>query len=167
MANLTLVQAINLALIQEMEKDDRVLLLGEDIGLNGGVFRVTEGLHQRFGGDRVVDSPLAESGIVGTAIGLAVGGMCASVATAQSTEVAALIAELQALTQTVQAQAAQIAALQTAVVTAAPVSESSTNTVIGQNAFTSNTTGKNNTASESRALLSNTTGTNNTATVSQ
>jgi len=61
MANLTLVQAINLALIQEMEKDDRVLLLGEDIGVNGGVFRVTEGLHQRFGGDRVVDSPLAES----------------------------------------------------------------------------------------------------------
>ena len=75
MANLTLVQAINLALIQEMEKDDRVLLLGEDIGVNGGVFRVTEGLHQRFGGDRVVDSPLAESGIVGTAIGLAMGGL--------------------------------------------------------------------------------------------
>ena len=75
MANLTLVQAINLALIQEMEIDDRVLLLGEDIGLNGGVFRVTEGLHQRFGGDRVVDSPLAESGIVGTAIGLAMGGL--------------------------------------------------------------------------------------------
>ena len=75
MASLTLVQAINLALIQEMEKDDRVLLLGEDIGLNGGVFRVTEGLHQRFGGDRVVDSPLAESGIVGTAIGLAMGGL--------------------------------------------------------------------------------------------
>ncbi len=75
MANLTLVQAINLALIQEMEKDDRVLLLGEDIGLNGGVFRATEGLFQRFGGDRVVDSPLAESGIVGTAIGLAMGGL--------------------------------------------------------------------------------------------
>ncbi|MCH2146613.1 MAG: alpha-ketoacid dehydrogenase subunit beta [Phycisphaerales bacterium] len=75
MANLTLVQAINLALIQEMEKDERVLLLGEDIGLNGGVFRATEGLFQRFGGDRVVDSPLAESGIVGTAIGLAMGGL--------------------------------------------------------------------------------------------
>ena len=75
MANLTLVQAINLALIQEMEKDDRVLLLGEDIGLNGGVFRATEGLFQRFGGDRVVDSPLAESGIMGTAIGLAMGGL--------------------------------------------------------------------------------------------
>ncbi len=75
MANLTLVQAINLALIQEMEEDSRVMLLGEDIGLNGGVFRVTEGLHQRFGGDRVVDTPLAESGIMGTAIGLAMGGM--------------------------------------------------------------------------------------------
>ncbi len=75
MANLTLVQAINLALIQEMEKDDRVLLLGEDIGLNGGVFRATEGLFERFGDNRVVDSPLAESGIIGTAIGLAMGGL--------------------------------------------------------------------------------------------
>jgi pyruvate dehydrogenase E1 component beta subunit len=75
MANLTLVEAINLALAQEMAKDDRVLLLGEDIGTNGGVFRVTEGLHERFGGDRVVDTPLAESGIIGTAIGLAMGGL--------------------------------------------------------------------------------------------
>jgi len=75
MANLTLVQAINLALIQEMEADDRVILLGEDVGKNGGVFRVTEGLHGRFGGDRVVDSPLAESGIIGTAIGLAMAGL--------------------------------------------------------------------------------------------
>ena len=71
MANLTLVQAINLALIQEMEDDDSVILLGEDVGKNGGVFRVTEGLHQRFGGDRVVDTPLAESGIIGTSIGVA------------------------------------------------------------------------------------------------
>ncbi|MDP6601699.1 MAG: alpha-ketoacid dehydrogenase subunit beta [Phycisphaerales bacterium] len=75
MANLTLVQAINLALIQEMEKDERVLVLGEDVGVNGGVFRVTEGLHQRFGDKRVVDTPLAESGIVGTAVGLAMGGL--------------------------------------------------------------------------------------------
>ena len=75
MANLTLVQAINLALIQEMEADDRVILLGEDIGKNGGVFRVTEGLWQRFGADRVVDTPLAESGIIGTAIGLAMAGL--------------------------------------------------------------------------------------------
>lgn len=75
MANLTLVQAINLALIQEMEADDRVILLGEDVGANGGVFRVTEGLHQRFGPNRVVDTPLAESGIIGTAIGLAMAGL--------------------------------------------------------------------------------------------
>ncbi|MFK7958895.1 MAG: alpha-ketoacid dehydrogenase subunit beta [Phycisphaerales bacterium] len=75
MANLTLVQAINLALIQEMEANERVMLLGEDIGLNGGVFRVTEGLFQRFGGDRVVDTPLAESGIIGTSVGLAMNGM--------------------------------------------------------------------------------------------
>ncbi len=75
MANLTLVQAINLALVQEMEKDDRIILLGQDIGHNGGVFRVTEGLHKRFGGDRVVDSPLAESGIIGSSIGLAMAGL--------------------------------------------------------------------------------------------
>jgi len=75
MANLTLVQAINLALTQEMEKDDRIILLGEDVGLNGGVFRVTEGLHKRFGADRVVDTPLAESGIIGVSIGLAMAGL--------------------------------------------------------------------------------------------
>ncbi|MBT8487126.1 MAG: alpha-ketoacid dehydrogenase subunit beta [Phycisphaerales bacterium] len=75
MANLTLVQAINLALTQEMEDDERVILLGEDVGKNGGVFRATEGLHKRFGPGRVVDTPLAESGIIGTAIGLAMGGL--------------------------------------------------------------------------------------------
>ena len=75
MANLPLVQAINLALIQEMERDDRVVILGEDVGINGGVFRVTEGLHKRFGGERVVDSPLAESGIIGASVGLAMGGL--------------------------------------------------------------------------------------------
>jgi pyruvate dehydrogenase E1 component beta subunit len=75
MANLTLVQAINLALVQEMEADERVLLLGEDVGHNGGVFRVTDGLHKRFGAHRVVDTPLAESGIIGTAVGLAMGGL--------------------------------------------------------------------------------------------
>ena len=75
MANLTLVQAINLALIQEMEKDDRVIVLGEDVGINGGVFRVTEGLHKRFGPKRVVDTPLAESGIIGASIGLAMAGL--------------------------------------------------------------------------------------------
>ena len=75
MANLTLVQAINLALAQEMEADPRVVILGEDVGLNGGVFRVTEGLQARFGAERVVDTPLAESGIMGSAVGLAMAGM--------------------------------------------------------------------------------------------
>lgn len=75
MANLTLVQAITLGLQQEMEKDPRVVLLGEDVGLNGGVFRVTEGLQKQFGADRVIDTPLSESGIMGTAIGLALAGM--------------------------------------------------------------------------------------------
>lgn len=75
MAELNLVQAINLALAQEMERDRRVMVLGEDVGLNGGVFRVTDGLQKRFGEDRVVDTPLAESGIIGTSIGLAINGM--------------------------------------------------------------------------------------------
>lgn len=75
MPNLTLVQAITLGLQQEMERDDRVVILGEDVGKNGGVFRVTEGLQARFGADRVVDTPLAESGIMGTAVGLAIAGM--------------------------------------------------------------------------------------------
>lgn len=72
---LTLVDAINEALAQEMERDERVICMGEDVGVNGGVFRVTEGLQKRFGPDRVIDTPLAESGIMGTAIGLAMGGM--------------------------------------------------------------------------------------------
>lgn len=72
---LTLVDAINEALYQELERDPRVVLLGEDVGLNGGVFRVTDGLQKVFGADRVVDTPLAESGIIGTAIGLAMAGM--------------------------------------------------------------------------------------------
>ncbi|HEX2987780.1 MAG TPA: alpha-ketoacid dehydrogenase subunit beta [Chloroflexota bacterium] len=75
MAKMTMVQALNLALRQEMEKDDRVIILGEDIGKDGGVFRVTEGLVEQFGEDRVVDTPLAESGIVGTSIGMAVYGL--------------------------------------------------------------------------------------------
>ena len=58
-----------------MESDKRVMVLGEDVGINGGVFRVTEGLFKRFGPDRVVDTPLAELGIVGTSVGLAMGGM--------------------------------------------------------------------------------------------
>lgn len=75
MAKMTMVQALNLALQQEMEKDDRVILLGEDVGLDGGVFRVTDGLIQRFGEQRVVDTPLAESAIAGMAIGMALYGL--------------------------------------------------------------------------------------------
>jgi pyruvate dehydrogenase E1 component beta subunit len=74
MTIMNMVQAINSALQQEMERNKNILLMGEDVGKNGGVFRVTEGLWQKFGDERVVDTPLAESGIVGTAIGLAVNG---------------------------------------------------------------------------------------------
>jgi pyruvate dehydrogenase E1 component beta subunit len=74
MAVLNMVQAINLALKQEMEKDPTVIILGEDVGKNGGVFRVTEGLWQIFGDERVIDTPLAESAIVGVSIGLALNG---------------------------------------------------------------------------------------------
>jgi pyruvate dehydrogenase E1 component beta subunit len=75
MAKLTMVQALNLAMQQEMEKDDRVIVLGEDVGVDGGVFRVTDGLIAKFGEERVMDTPLAESAIVGTSIGMAIYGL--------------------------------------------------------------------------------------------
>ncbi|MGD1999686.1 MAG: alpha-ketoacid dehydrogenase subunit beta [Desulfobacterales bacterium] len=75
MAKMTMVQALNLALKQEMEKDDRVIVLGEDVGRDGGVFRVTEGLVDQFGEQRVLDTPLAEAGIVGMSIGMAAFGL--------------------------------------------------------------------------------------------
>jgi pyruvate dehydrogenase E1 component beta subunit len=75
MPKLDMVGAINLALAQEMAADERVMILGEDVGVNGGVFRVTDGLQKRFGPDRVVDTPLSESGIIGASIGLATAGM--------------------------------------------------------------------------------------------
>jgi pyruvate dehydrogenase E1 component beta subunit len=74
MPRINMVDAINLALSQEMQKDKRVMLLGKDVGKEGGVFRVTKGLQKKFGKNRVVDTPLAESGIIGTSIGLAVNG---------------------------------------------------------------------------------------------
>ena len=74
MTQFTMVKALNAGLRRSLEADPKVLLAGEDIGKLGGVFRVTEGLQAEFGEDRVVDSPLAESGIVGTAIGLALRG---------------------------------------------------------------------------------------------
>ena len=75
MAKLNMVEAINLALREEMDKNNRVVVLGEDVGKEGGVFRVTDKLQERFGADRVIDTPLAESGIVGVAFGMAVNGL--------------------------------------------------------------------------------------------
>lgn len=75
MPKMTMVQALNLGLRQEMEKDDSVIVLGEDVGVDGGVFRVTDGLIDQFGDQRSVDTPLAESGIVGMSIGMAVYGL--------------------------------------------------------------------------------------------
>lgn len=74
MARLNMVEAIDQCLLQEMQRDERVIVLGEDVGRDGGVFRVTEGLMERFGPERVIDTPLAESGIVGMAIGMAIAG---------------------------------------------------------------------------------------------
>jgi len=75
MAVMTMVQAINNALGLELARDDRVVVLGEDVGRDGGVFRVTEGLLERFGSERLIDTPLAESAIVGAAIGMAAYGL--------------------------------------------------------------------------------------------
>ena len=75
MAKLNMVQAINLALKQEMARDKDVILLGEDVGVDGGVFRVTEGLQEEYGADRVIDTPLAESAIIGSSIGMALAGL--------------------------------------------------------------------------------------------
>jgi len=73
--SLTLVQAVRDGLATEMQRDEDVVVMGEDVGKNGGVFRATEGLYEEFGEDRVIDTPLAESGIVGTAVGMAAMGM--------------------------------------------------------------------------------------------
>jgi len=75
MAKLNMVKALNLALFQEMERDGDVLILGEDVGVDGGVFRVTDDLQRKFGSQRVIDSPLAEAAIIGTAVGMALYGL--------------------------------------------------------------------------------------------
>jgi 2-oxoisovalerate dehydrogenase E1 component beta subunit len=75
MSSITLVEAVNLALARAMEEDENVVVLGEDVGLNGGVFRATAGLQQRFGAERVADTPLAEGLIAGMAVGLAAEGL--------------------------------------------------------------------------------------------
>jgi pyruvate dehydrogenase E1 component beta subunit len=75
MTLLNMVQAIRETLAAEMEANERIILLGQDIGVNGGVFRATEGLHERFGDERVVDMPLAEAVIIGASVGLAASGL--------------------------------------------------------------------------------------------
>ncbi|HEY3130823.1 MAG TPA: alpha-ketoacid dehydrogenase subunit beta [Acidobacteriota bacterium] len=72
---MNIIQAVNDALRIEMERDDRVVVMGEDVGKFGGVFRATQGLYEKFGEDRVFDTPLSEAGIVGTAIGMALYGL--------------------------------------------------------------------------------------------
>ena len=75
MARVALVEAVTMALAWEMAHDDRVVVLGEDVGVNGGVFRATVGLQERFGKERVIDTPLAENMIAGLSVGLAAQGM--------------------------------------------------------------------------------------------
>ncbi|MGO9614028.1 MAG: alpha-ketoacid dehydrogenase subunit beta [Dissulfurispiraceae bacterium] len=75
MARVNIVQAVNLALKEEMQRNADIVVLGEDVGMDGGVFRATEGLLSQFGPERVMDTPLSESGIVGTAIGMAIYGL--------------------------------------------------------------------------------------------
>src|ERR1039458_3261092 len=70
-----MVEAIGKGLAQLLEEDPQALLLGEDIGANGGVFRATAGLQQRFGGERVIDTPLAEGGFLGAALGMCLAGL--------------------------------------------------------------------------------------------
>ena len=75
MARMTMVDALNLALKQEMKKDESIIVLGEDVGTDGGVFRVTDGLIDAYGKERVLDTPLAEAGIVGFSVGMAINGL--------------------------------------------------------------------------------------------
>ncbi|HEV8132179.1 MAG TPA: alpha-ketoacid dehydrogenase subunit beta, partial [Acidobacteriota bacterium] len=75
MPEMNIIQAVNDALRIEMERDDRVVVMGEDVGKFGGVFRATQGLYEKFGADRVFDTPLSEAGIIGTAIGMALYGL--------------------------------------------------------------------------------------------
>src|SRR5947208_4717671 len=72
---MTMIEALNNALTLELERDKRVVVFGQDIGANGGVFRVTEHLQQKFGEQRVFDTPLSESAIIGSAVGLSVYGL--------------------------------------------------------------------------------------------
>jgi pyruvate dehydrogenase E1 component beta subunit len=75
MSEMNMAKAINLALLEAMTRDERVIVMGEDVGPDEGVFRITEGLHAKFGDNRVIDTPLAEAGIIGSAIGMAINGL--------------------------------------------------------------------------------------------
>lgn len=75
MAELNMAEAINLGLTEAMERDDNVVLLGEDVGVDGGVFRITDGLLDRYGEERVMDTPVSETGITGLSVGMAIGGL--------------------------------------------------------------------------------------------
>ena len=75
MGKINMVESLNRCLTTTMETDDRVVILGEDVGVNGGVFRVTDGLYEKFGRERVIDTPIAESTILGAAIGMAMAGL--------------------------------------------------------------------------------------------
>ena len=75
MTQLTLAKGLNVGLRKAMEDDPKVLIMGEDVGKLGGVFRITDGLQKDFGDDRVIDTPLTESQIIGTSIGAAIGGL--------------------------------------------------------------------------------------------
>ncbi len=75
MSEMTLVQAVNRGLFEAMKQDPDVLVLGEDVGVDGGVFRATDGLIKEYGADRVIDTPLSETGIIGTAVGMALYGL--------------------------------------------------------------------------------------------
>lgn len=75
MPEMNMAKAINLALLEAMSRDERVVVMGEDVGPDEGVFRITEGLYAKFGGKRVIDTPLAEAGIIGTAVGMAMNGL--------------------------------------------------------------------------------------------
>ena len=75
MPKLNMVQAINLGLKEEMRRDNNVVVIGEDVGKDGGVFRITESLYEEFGPERAIDTPLSELGIIGAAIGMAAYGL--------------------------------------------------------------------------------------------
>lgn len=75
MAKINMITALNTALHEAMAADDSVVILGEDVGVNGGVFRVTDGLYEKYGRQRVIDTPIAESAILGTAVGMAMAGL--------------------------------------------------------------------------------------------